>query len=334
MWWGNDGLAEYPRLKLFLDDASLLVPTDSWSYQETGSTDDAGNEIKDLFGYQAFDTPKPTNLIQRILQIAASPSAVILDSFAGSGTTAHVVLKANEADGGNRKFILVEMEDYADTLTAERVRRVINGYPYQGTQRETLFEKKLTWTEIRKGDALRQEALDVKAMHEADYDTIETKVDDGVLKVIGVRNVKEQAPGLGGTFTYCELGRPIELDKLLSGGTLPERKDVADYVIYLAGLDKNKLEHRNMPDDIKDLYLGTVDGMHLWLLYRPDRKYLSSADSALTLDVARAIQAADPKGRHRVYSPAKYVSTKALRSEKLEIEHVPLPLALFRGHTD
>ena len=75
-----------------------------------------------------FDTPKPVRLIERILQIASDPDSIILDSFAGSGTTAHAVLKMNKADGGHRKFILVEMGDYADSITAERVKRVIQGY--------------------------------------------------------------------------------------------------------------------------------------------------------------------------------------------------------------
>ena len=76
-----------------------------------------------------FVTPKPTGLIKRILQIATDHDSLVLDSFAGSGTTAHAALDLNKEDGGNRKFILVECEDYADTLTAERVRRVINGVP-------------------------------------------------------------------------------------------------------------------------------------------------------------------------------------------------------------
>ena len=77
---------------------------------------------------KAFDYPKPVRLIQRIIQMATSLDSIVLDSFAGSGTTAHAVLKTNMADGGNRKFIGVEMMDYAETITAERVRRVITGY--------------------------------------------------------------------------------------------------------------------------------------------------------------------------------------------------------------
>ncbi len=75
-----------------------------------------------------FDFPKPTELVQYLLGFYCTPNSIILDSFAGSGTTAHAVLNMNKSDGGNRKFILVEMMDYAETITAERVRRVIKGY--------------------------------------------------------------------------------------------------------------------------------------------------------------------------------------------------------------
>lgn len=78
--------------------------------------------------FAGFDTEKNVLLIQRIIDWIVRPGEIILDSFAGSGTTAHAVLNMNRADGGNRKFICVEMMDYADTITAERVKRVINGY--------------------------------------------------------------------------------------------------------------------------------------------------------------------------------------------------------------
>ncbi len=78
--------------------------------------------------FAGFDTEKNVLLIQRIIDWIVRPGEIILDSFAGSGTTAHAVLNMNKSDGGNRKFICIEMMDYADTITAERVKRVINGY--------------------------------------------------------------------------------------------------------------------------------------------------------------------------------------------------------------
>ena len=117
------------RRKQYLEISAGRVPTNFWSYSETGHTGEAKNELALLFdGKAPFDTPKPTRLIERILQIATDKDSIILDSFAGSGTTAHAVLNMNKADGGHRKFILVEMMDYAETITAERVRRVIDGY--------------------------------------------------------------------------------------------------------------------------------------------------------------------------------------------------------------
>lgn len=88
----------------------------------------ATQELATILGKAVFDYPKPVSLISRIIQMASSDGDIILDSFAGSGTTAHAVLNMNKADGGQRKFILVEMMDYADSITAERVKRVIHGY--------------------------------------------------------------------------------------------------------------------------------------------------------------------------------------------------------------
>ena len=115
--------------KIYLDTVEGRAPESIWFGKDVGTTREANSELKSIFnGTAPFDTPKPHRLIERILQIASDPDSIILDSFAGSGTTAHAVLNMNKADGGHRKFILVEMMDYADSITAERVKRVIDGY--------------------------------------------------------------------------------------------------------------------------------------------------------------------------------------------------------------
>lgn len=117
------------RRKTYIDSVEGKPPTNYWPYSDVGHTDEAAKTLKAIFsGRATFDTPKPPRLVERILQIAGKENALILDSFAGSGTTAHAVLNMNKADGGHRKFILVEMMDYADSITAERVKRVIDGY--------------------------------------------------------------------------------------------------------------------------------------------------------------------------------------------------------------
>lgn len=155
LWWGVDGMAEYPRLKLFLGEAGAIVPVDIWNWDEVGSSDDGGGEIKGIFGSAVFDNPKPTKLIKKILSLVPKSNALVLDSFAGSGTTANAVLSANARDNGSRRFILVEGENYADTLTAERIRRIINGYDFKGTQRTEAFARKLDLASATKGRSSR-----------------------------------------------------------------------------------------------------------------------------------------------------------------------------------
>ncbi|MBR5373579.1 MAG: site-specific DNA-methyltransferase [Paludibacteraceae bacterium] len=126
--FGIDGNGR-PMQKKFLTEVKQGITPQTWWDREFASDNKiARYELKELFPNNPFDTPKPTQLIKRILQISSSKSSIILDSFAGSGTTAHAVLNLNKQDGGDRKFILVEMEDYAENITAERVRRVIKGY--------------------------------------------------------------------------------------------------------------------------------------------------------------------------------------------------------------
>ncbi len=130
-----------PRAKRYLNEVQDGQPPDVLlSPQLVGFNSNGTKELRDIFGQGGvFPQPKPTKLVKFLLEILRAKDAIVLDSFAGSGTTAHSVLTLNKEDGGNRKFILVECEDeYVDTVTAERVRRVINGVP--NSQDESLRE--------------------------------------------------------------------------------------------------------------------------------------------------------------------------------------------------
>ena len=112
----------------YLDKRDLVKPTSVWTFKDVNS--ERGTELFRNLGFDKnqFPNPKPVGTIERILQIATKKDAIVLDSYAGSGTTAHAVLRQNRADGGHRRFVLVELMDYAETITAERVRRVMAGY--------------------------------------------------------------------------------------------------------------------------------------------------------------------------------------------------------------
>jgi len=133
IWWGESG-NNMPRLKRYLSDVKDgVVPQTMWSYKDVGHTQEAKKELLELVDFDTSDdvfiTPKPTRLIQCILQIATDKDSIVLDSFAGSGTTGHAVLKQNTEDGGTRRFIQVEMDPgIAKTVTAGRMKRVVTGY--------------------------------------------------------------------------------------------------------------------------------------------------------------------------------------------------------------
>ena len=118
-----------PRRKMFLFELKEETTGFSSEVKNNITTQTGTKELNDIIESNNFSFPKPSQLLKIFINQSTDKNSIILDSFAGSGTTAHAVLDLNKEDGGNRKFILVEMEDYADKITAERVRRVINGVP-------------------------------------------------------------------------------------------------------------------------------------------------------------------------------------------------------------
>ena len=327
LYFGVKGDAK-PSLKQFLTQVKGgLTPTTWWPHDQCGHNDEAKKEIKKILsGGLPFQTPKPVRLLRRIVSLVPESDAIFLDSFAGSGTTAHAVLEANKRDGGNRRFILVEMEDYADDLTAERVRRVIAGYSFTGTQKTELLREKITWSKLKRSGKLAEAVGAIENLHSHEYDKIRKQVKNGELTVTGETAVAERTEGLGGSFTYCTLGDPVELDKLLIGETLPAYDGLGAALFHMA--TNRAFDPKSSQE--AEWYLGEADGQHVWLIYKPDLGWLQSPEAALTLTRARDFAACDPEKRHLVFAPARYVSQKMLAQEDIPVEFVPLPFALYR----
>ena len=220
-----------------------------------------------------FNTVKPASLIKRILLIATDENSIVLDSFAGSGTTAQAVLALNKEDGGNRKFILVECEEYADTITAERLRRVINGVP---TARDA---------------ALRE--------------------------------------GLGGSFTYCTLGEPIDAEGMLTGTALPSYSSLAAYLLHTASgvsTSESALAPRN-----GDGLFYSDDNTDYYLLYEPSIDWLRSNEAILNEERAKCISAVRrQEGRKAiVFGAGKYIGQRELTD--MGITFCQLPYEIGRA---
>ena len=115
IWFGEDG-NNVPRVKRFLSEVkSGLTPMSIWKYSEVGHSQEATQKLKELFnGHDYFDYPKPVELIKRCILLYSDKDSLILDFFSGSATTAHAVMQLNAEDGGNRKFIMVQLPELTD----------------------------------------------------------------------------------------------------------------------------------------------------------------------------------------------------------------------------
>lgn len=326
-----------PFLKYYQhEEADEVSPF--WCYvdRESSGTSEKGKTLlNEICGSDhGLDTVKPIGIVDYVLKRISNPNSLILDSFAGSGTTAHAVLAANARDSGTRRFILVEGEDYADTLTAERVRRVINGYAFTGTQREELLREPLTLSKLKNANALLEKVQRIETLDGPKFDRIKSTVKDGVLIVTGERDCEETAPGLGGSFTYCTLGDAIDMDGLLTGQDLPAVGNLAALLYHTATAKAYDTAAITHAPDIGEgvMRLGEANGRNLWLFYKPELEWLKSAEAALTLSRARSIAGSAP-GDHLVFAPAKFVSRELLAQERLPVEYAPLPFALYRVET-
>ncbi len=356
IWWGAGDVR--PGIKRFLSEVREgIVPQTIWPWSEVGSTRNAKQELSHLLGKQPGDdifiTPKPVALIQRIVSLATKKSSVVLDSFAGAGTTAHAVHAQNKKDGGNRKFILVECEDYADKLTAERVRRVARGYKFEGTQREELMREPITLTALKKAGQLLEKADSFDLLDKHRFDRIAKSVEDGALVVTGEKKITEKVEGLGGSFTFCTLGEEMGMDRLLAGNKLPSFDALAKYVFYTAtgrtleevpgssrresaqtssrsSATKNK---KSEPTDVgcyEDTgFIAETDFHRVHLFYKPEKKWLASNEAALTEQLVEKMLASNKeKKRLLVFAAAKFMSQKELT--RLGVEFCQLPYAIHR----
>lgn len=253
------------RRKTYLDSVGGRLVTNLWPYKEVGHTDEASKEIKAMFdGNAVFSTPKPTRLIRRIIDVATSKDSIILDAFAGSGTTAQAVLEANAADGGNRRFVLAEMSDYADSITAERARKIIRGFTTTSKITRTVYEKKLTAANIRRAAQYLTEANAAReeALSQGDYSAVsKPKIVDNALTVVAETTKGETVPGLDSGFSYYEMGPVLFNPDGMLNPDVP-REDLFRYVWYT----ETKADYTDLTDQHPYL-LGELTDTVYYLAY-------------------------------------------------------------------
>lgn len=210
IWFGKDG-NNVPRLKRFLSEVKEgVTPLTIWTHQEVGHNQAASQEIKRLFSDKEyiFETPKPVSLIKRILQISTKKNSIILDFFAGSGTTGHAVMEMNNEDGGTRQFILCTNNEnkICEDITYPRIKKVINGYDFVGKEKKVMYEVKLNLQQLKKTNEFMKEIEAIKEIKGDEFDEMKTEINGNILKLVGVKDVNGKKVGLGGNLQYFKTG--------------------------------------------------------------------------------------------------------------------------------
>lgn len=282
-----------------------------WGFlsKEIGTAESGKKELNAIIPDHRFETVKPVDLIKRLIYHVCDKNDIILDSFAGSGTTAHAVLALNKADGGNRRFILVEMLDYAESLTAERVKRVIQGYPTK--EERTLFDEEITAKNLASGAELLEgaKAAAQEAKDSGLYEKIsKPQIKDGRLQVVATLKAEVSAQGTGGDFSFYELGAPLLVDERLNPSAPLEK--IREYIWFT----ETKTPFSPVADD-NEYYLGTFNDAAYYFYYK--------SDETTTLDAAFLASVKSKSDLTIVYADRCAVDAKKLKRLGVVFKKIP-----------
>lgn len=294
---------------------SAFTKTNSRSIIEFSTNEGtiALNDIMDM--PNAFDNPKNIDMIHYLLNLIMDKDSIILDSFAGSGTTAHAVLNMNKQDGGNRQFILVEMEEYADSITAERAKRVIQGYDFTGEKKTEIYSQKLTSKNLLDGEKLIKEAEKIIASESKNFDSIsKPKIDDNHLKVIGTKKYTDKMDGTGGDFSFYDLGEAL----LLPNGNLNEAvgtNRIQEYVYFMETKEPlNQMDDRDNP-----YYLGKANDTAYYFYYEQGQMTTLNRDFLSTIGIKT--------DGYIIYADKNAMSLEEMRNYNIVFKKIPRDIA-------
>lgn len=278
IWFGENG-DTVPRIKRFLSEVKDgMTPMTIWTYDEVGHTQDAKKEIKEIFpdSKLPFETPKPTKLMEKILSLKNNPNAIILDSFAGTASTAHAVLNLNNKDGGNRKFIMVEMEDYAENITAERIKKVIQGYDYNGNKRSELASYSVNLTNLKKANKIIDEYT--KFNENKKYSDVTIESTKGNITITGTEKISGKIEGIKGSFDFYELGQPM----FKEDGNMNEVVDVEKIRSYIYYTEtKTPLQETKHKDN--KYFMGKYNDTGYYFNYEKEKETLLDYEFLATM---------------------------------------------------
>jgi len=286
IYFGKDGKSQ-PNIIRYLDEVEGMVPWTWWPHEEVGHTDEARKEIQGLFDTQtAFDTPKPTRLLERILSIATNPGDLVLDSFAGSGTTGHAVLKLNAHQTEKENSAPKEVEQFDLALSPEKPHVAVPPRRFILVEMEPTIARDVTAERVRRAA-------------------------EGYVRIKGADKV-----ALGGGFRFCELGEPLFDEE----GKIRETVGFSDLARHVWFTETGEPLPQESPTDSP--LLGEFRGTGIYLLYNGilgDK----SAGGGNVLTRAVLAQLPDFDGPKVIYCAGCLLGRDRLQAERVVVRQTP-----------
>ena len=270
------------------------------------------NEIMNMHG--VFENPKNINMLEYLINLFPKKDTVVLDSFAGSGSTAEAVLKLNKKDSGKRNFILIELEDYANTITASRVKKVIKGYDFKGKQKEVLTEYPINVTNLKRADKILKQYDEYKK--DKQFSKVEITEKSGAIAIVGEKTISGKTEGIGGQFDFYELGKPI----FKKDDNLNEKvgeQEIRSYIYYTE--TKTKLEREQ-----------TKDGKYLLDNYNQTGYYFYyEKDELTTIEIDTLNIVIEPQEQYIIYADICLLDPEYMQKKNIIFKKIPRDITRF-----
>ncbi|CUS78306.1 adenine-specific DNA-methyltransferase [Candidatus Kryptonium thompsonii] len=305
-----------PRYKLYLNEI-LTTPTSWWD--DCATTTEGTILVKSLFGKKVYTNPKPIELIIKMLKLSSAANSIILDFFAGSGTTAHAVMKLNKEDGGKRKFILVEMADYFETIIIPRLKKVAYSFNWKdGKTQDT--------------DGISQFfKYQILEQYEDTLDNIELKENQKMLELFKDQYLLKyfldyetrESPYL---LNIEELKNPFEYKLKVNLSEVGEPKemviDIPETFNYLLGLKVKKIKARKDASRKYLFILGEKEGKNYAIVWREYKDNWEDED--FKKDKEFIIKELSEWNAQVVYVNGQSVLTPNFGKHQVEIRYIEL----------
>ena len=311
IYWGKNGDC-VPGLKIFVEEERSITPYSVLSSK--GTTTEGTKEVSSILGIDCSSMrPKPTKLIQTIIQLGLKrPNGLILDFFAGTGTTAHAVLKNNEKYGTSSRFIVCT--DNAEKICSDycfpRIKKVIEGYTSSGDSKEELFRERLSSKKIKRLSTIGEELDMVRNKFKEKYDTIDLKIENNSVIIDGINKAGKKIKGIPSNLKY------FQTDFVKNSSSDANKRKIVKKSTEMICLKENAFQKVKDGDD--------------WKIFKNKNKYLGIVfDEDVTEDFIEEVKNINGKFNVYIFSLDESVPEKDFKEVKDRIKLCPIPEAIL-----